>query len=306
MEEIEDYLGYAASPYLKDIEYDLNYADKDLLFFESIKVLSEPDMTRLNMNLIAFCHRGKAEFKFNGCKNLITSNQILLCPSHTTISDIMMSPDCEFKILMISDRMLQSILKDKMHVWTDLVYKHCVNLISIDSPAEQLYMLKMSNSAKNVMHIPNPSVFDIDIRHSILRACFLSVCGIIIGKFPSEDNGRTQSFSSQEILFRKFIDLLQRSKVKRHSVEYYSRKLCISSKYLSVICRNHSGKNASEWITEYLLEDIRYYLKETDYSIKEVYNILGFSNQSFFGKYVKQHFGMTPRGVRNGNKTTYK
>ena len=43
-----------------------------------------------------------------------------------------------------------------------------------------------------------------------------------------------------------------------------------------------------------MLEDIRDYLKSTDHSIKEICNILGFPNTSFFGKYVKAHFGLTP------------
>ena len=74
----------------------------------------------------------------------------------------------------------------------------------------------------------------------------------------------------------------------------YADELCITPKYLSVVCKNNSGKTASEWITEHLLEDIRYYLRQTDMSIKEVSHQLGFPNTSFFGKYVKEHFGMTP------------
>ena len=34
--------------------------------------------------------------------------------------------------------------------------------------------------------------------------------------------------------------------------------------------------------------------------MKEICEILNFPNVSFFGKYVKQHFGMTPTDYRNG------
>lgn len=47
-----------------------------------------------------------------------------------------------------------------------------------------------------------------------------------------------------------------------------------------------------------MLEDIRYYLKQTDYSIKQICDLLGFPNPSFFGKYVKEHFGQTPAYFR--------
>jgi AraC-like DNA-binding protein len=74
--------------------------------------------------------------------------------------------------------------------------------------------------------------------------------------------------------------------------------LGISAKYLSALCKKHSGKTANEWITEHVLEDIRYYLKQTDYSIKKICDLLGFPNPSFFGKYVKEHFGQTPAQFR--------
>ncbi len=87
--------------------------------------------------------------------------------------------------------------------------------------------------------------------------------------------------------------------VKRQKVESYAKELCISPKYLTAVCKKNSGKTANEWITEHVLEDIRYYLKQTDLSLKQICDRLGFPNQSFFGKYVKDHFGMTPMEFRN-------
>ena len=87
--------------------------------------------------------------------------------------------------------------------------------------------------------------------------------------------------------------------MKYRSVESYANELCISPKYLTSICKSYSGKTASDWIREQVLEDIRYYLKKTDLSIKQVSAKVGFSNASFFGKYVKEHLGMTPNEFRN-------
>ena len=62
-----------------------------------------------------------------------------------------------------------------------------------------------------------------------------------------------------------------------------------------------SGKTALEWITESLMEKIRFYLCDTDLSIKQICDLLVFANPSFFGKYVKEHFGVTPAQL-SGNK----
>ena len=74
--------------------------------------------------------------------------------------------------------------------------------------------------------------------------------------------------------------------------------LAVLPKYLSTICKKYSGKTANTWITEHVMEDIRYYLVSTDLSIKEICVRLGFPNTSFFGKYVKEHFGVTPTQMR--------
>ena len=82
-------------------------------------------------------------------------------------------------------------------------------------------------------------------------------------------------------------------------MKWYANELCISAKYLSAICKKQSGKTANEWITEHVMEDIRYNLRHTDYSIKQICDLLGFPNPSFFSNYVKEHFGMTPAQFRN-------
>ncbi|TWJ17981.1 helix-turn-helix protein [Bacteroides zoogleoformans] len=53
-----------------------------------------------------------------------------------------------------------------------------------------------------------------------------------------------------------------------------------------------------EWINEYAIEQIKQELKHSDKSIKEIADEFNFSNQSFFGKYVKAHLGMSPAQYR--------
>ncbi len=302
MDKLHNYIADIASSGSNEVEFDVNYADRDILFFENIKMLSDPEMSRIKMNLVAFCHKGKALLLLNNKPVSIHTDEIFISPSHTTFSDIMMSPDCEFKLLFVSNNMLQSMLKGKMHIWIDLIYKHNVRVIALEDPEDRTFLLHLSEIAKLLMQGQESNTFKEEIKQSILRACFLGFLGIIIRKDFPDINETGIRWQSQNQLFRRFIDMLQHEKVQHKPVDYYSNELCISSKYLSTICKKQSGKTASEWICEHLLEDIRYYLKETNYSVKEICNFLGFSNQSFFGKYVKHHFGMTPLEVRKRTK----
>ena len=138
--------------------------------------------------------------------------------------------------------------------------------------------------------------FRTDVIQSLLRGAILGLCGALKQRVLKDDVSIVAQTSNNH--FQHFLDLLHSVDVKHRTVEWYATELCITPKYLSALCKKHSGKTANEWITEHVLEDIRYYLKQTDYSIKQICDQLGFPNTSFFGKYVKEHFGMTPAKIR--------
>ena len=55
-------------------------------------------------------------------------------------------------------------------------------------------------------------------------------------------------------------------------------------------------------INEHAMEQIKYELKHSDMSIKEIADHFDFVNPSFFGKFVKQHLGMSPLQFRNSEE----
>lgn len=55
---------------------------------------------------------------------------------------------------------------------------------------------------------------------------------------------------------------------------------------------------ASEVINRCIIDDVRRLLHNSDKSVKEISNELGFPNLSFFGKYVKRMLGMSPKAYR--------
>ena len=107
------------------------------------------------------------------------------------------------------------------------------------------------------------------------------------------------SFTDQDALWENCtLDLLACTEVKKRSISYYAGKLCVTPKYLSTVCKKVSGKTAFEWINDYVVEDIKYFLKYSNKSIKEISEHQDFPNISFFGKYVKTHLGTSPTDYR--------
>lgn len=107
-----------------------------------------------------------------------------------------------------------------------------------------------------------------------------------------------QKVGQSEKIVMRFLNLLEQNAPRPRFIEYYASELCITAKHLSEVCKKVTGRTALQWITDYIVRDVRYYLLYTDLSVKEIVFALKFPNASFFGKYVRTHFGMSPTEFR--------
>lgn len=108
------------------------------------------------------------------------------------------------------------------------------------------------------------------------------------------------AFTSADNLYRSFLDLIFSTYPKPREVTWYADRLHVSPKYLSFICKSNCGETASQLIRRLVMEDVERMLGRPDKSIKEVAGELNFSTLSFFGKYVKKNFGLSPKLFRRG------
>jgi AraC-like DNA-binding protein len=100
---------------------------------------------------------------------------------------------------------------------------------------------------------------------------------------------------NREHVFEQFIKLVERHYKEHHEISFYADKLCLTSKYLSSIAREVSGKSAAAWIREYLLLEARTLLKSGQMSVQQISSLLNFSDQSHFGYFFKRYIGCSPR-----------
>ncbi|MCD8310858.1 MAG: helix-turn-helix domain-containing protein, partial [Prevotellaceae bacterium] len=100
-------------------------------------------------------------------------------------------------------------------------------------------------------------------------------------------------------IFRRFAEMLSQDNGMHRSVTYYADALCYSPKHFSKVIKQASGHTPIELINKAAMEHIKFRLKHSEKSIKEIAEEFNFSNQSFFGKYVKAHLGMSPAQYRD-------
>lgn len=274
---------------------EISYSDNDVIIIDSVNKLADISETRINLNLLTVGIAGRLHCTMNGQPIELAQNQVIICPSNVVIGDLMMSHDFQFKAVFLTDRILQSFLHEKMNVWNDVVYVYRMHVWTLNETDVKYFvhfyeMLQLQSSPAD------DSPYRSEIIQSLLRATVLALCGRFKVTLPMGETTKRPAGN----LFLRFLDLLHQTEVKHRTVDYYASVLCVSPKYLSFVCKKNSGKTANEWITEHVLEDIRYYLRSTDCSIKEICTKVGFPNASFFGKFVKTHFGVTPTQFRHG------
>lgn len=209
------------------------------------------------------------------------------------------------------------------HKITNLDFKYCGFFLS---PEYVKQISLISNSWNAILFIENNPIIALDEKESSL---FLQYYNLIRSKFETESQHHLKhlidmllqaftyefhdsmekrikidppQYNSADNLFISFLDILVNSYPKQRSVSYYAEKLFVTPKYLSAICKEISGETASGLITRYVKKDIENLLKQPNKTIKEIANELDFANLSFFGKYVKRIFGVSPKEYRENIK----
>ncbi len=294
MVQQKDYSGQL--PHIQDIQEvtpNVDYADGDVFIFDNIKEISLAQNMKVPVHVILLCKKGKMQMLINERECAMTENEILICPANSYLSECMYSSDYEGKACAFTDKILQDCLRSNVNLWNNVMYIRKINHIKIEE-ASVLYIQHLYEVLRYLINESGRPYRKEEIQ-SVIGVMLLGLCGLLYSEVGDETFDNT---SRKEFLFQKFLHNVSTSERKRHSVDYYAGQLHITPKYLSLVCKQISGKTALAWIEEYVMEDIRYYLRSSHISIKEVANKLGFPNLSFFGKYIKRTTGMSPRQLR--------
>jgi YesN/AraC family two-component response regulator len=123
---------------------------------------------------------------------------------------------------------------------------------------------------------------------------FYDMSGVIYRVEQQDQKVQTRA----DAFFAKFIRVLEQNFRHERRVSWYAEQLNITPKYLSEVVKKTSKRTPTEWIDNYVILEARVLLKNSTKSIKEIADELHFANQSFLGKYFKEHTGMSPSEFR--------
>lgn len=283
-------------------QYTYDYSDDYLVVSKNLEhILLGKERTRLSLFLIIYCASGMIQVELNDQVYLLREHDLLVSLPNKTINKILASPDHKAEIVCLSPQFLQHIIQFDRSSWKAIhqAFDHPQKHIPEDSLAAFNQYYELINSRiykKSASH-----------KKEILQHLFSAFFHEMIAKIndqADQHEADEEKVKQPDFVFKRFIELLTTDNGKHRSVAYFANELCYSPKYLSRVVKQVCGKNALTIINEHTIELIKFELRFSCKSIKEISLFFDFPNVSFFTKYVKKNLGMTPTEFRNKKKET--
>ena len=242
------------------------------------------------------CIEGESTIYINNEMYSIHKNDFLLCHPQTIFEHKITNLDFKYCGFFLSPEYVKQISLISSNSWNAILFIENNPIIALDENESSLF-LQYYNLIR--------SKFETESQHHLKQLIDMLLQAFIY-EFHDSMEKRIKidppQYNSADNLFISFLDILVNSYPKQRSVSYYAEKLFVTPKYLSAICKEISGETASDLITRYVKKDIENLLKQPNKTIKEIANELDFANLSFFGKYVKRIFGVSPKEYRENIK----
>lgn len=284
----------------KGSKNNMDYVDDDFVIKTTPEEVPHSNETiRLQCFLIVICVEGRAQLDINFKTYQLQAGELMLGLPNTIISHTMFSPQHQVRLAAFSTRFLQRIIKMEKNVWDTVAYINRNPIKFVGETSNQIFGFYRDLILAKIND--EPHYYHKEVIQCLFSALFCEMMGAISREIPASEteNDARGGLKQANYILRKFIGIMAKDNGMHRSVAYYADALCYSPKHFSKVIKQTCGRTPLEMINENAIEHIKYRLKHSDKSIKEISEEFEFPNQSFFGKYVKAHLGMSPAKYRD-------
>lgn len=267
-------------------------ADDIILSDKLTSLVNNAQPRRMTFILVALCTEGSAQFTIDTQRHDVRKNDIIIISDRHVIDDCVMSDDAKGLAMMMSVNFFYEVINDVRDISLLFQFSRNHPVVSLDEEEvgmfkEYFFFLKRKIAETN-------NRFRRDLARTLILAMFYDLSNIIYRIQQVENKRQTRA----DAIFTQFIKLVEDNYKRERRVGWYAEQLCITPKYLSETVKAVSKNTPNEWIDKYVTLETRVLLKTTTMTIKEISDELHFPNQSFLGKFFKEHVGMSPSAYR--------
>jgi len=288
-----------AKLHLEDISEQIDpYAIKNF-------IISDRDVTLPPMSadfpfvidgvVFSICIQGSAHVKINFREYTIERGTIITILPFYVVEYITRSDDLLVEFLIFStDFITEMPISGNFDISQSIMQSSC---LKISEQEAEKYLEFHSFIVKQYKRREHP--FRQAMAKGLLYALLTEIGSIYYNKYLEDNNFNEPNASShQEELVARFFKLLLEHHKQEKTLQFYADKMFLTSKYLSTIIKERTGRTAFAWINESLITSTKHLLKTTDMTVLQISEELNFPNPSFFGRFFKKHTGMTPLQYR--------
>jgi len=233
----------------------------------------------------------------------VNKGDTLFIPPAIHSNTVSFSNDLRGIVLYVDYDFIMAIVNKTMDITTGLYFsEHPFLSLSVSQydrilTQMQTLMAREEHENESYANSPNPQVIT-----ELLSSMCRTLAYEIVNCYMLSHHLQVGTWNVTDKLAQNFIVAVYNNYRKHREVAHYADLLCVTPSYLSVVVKEKTGKTALQWINDVVMSDARQLLLYSDQSIKEIVATLGFPNQSFFGKYFKQHSGKSPKRFRLENR----
>lgn len=263
---------------------------------ENFGSLPKGELRLNNQGLIVICTEGMAQFDYDGQQIRLHKSDLFLYMAHSVVTNFMSSPDFNCRQIWFTRSELWSINKYGVVSLADLAYlkQHpTVHLTADDVKLLDDYFQLLCRRMRD----SSPMLYT-DIVRSLVSTMMLEMLCIMRRDKKQDAKEDKNPGVHKRLLADKFLQLVEQSDGRIRKVDDFARQLNVTPKYLSTILKETINRRPSMMIEHFTMGAIERRLRFTDMTMQEIADDLQFPNASFFGKYFKEHAGMTPLEYR--------
>ncbi len=248
---------------------------------------------------LVLCTQGSISVSIDNNAYHINKGDTLFIPPAIYANINNFSNDLHGIIFYVDYDFIMSIVNKTMDITTGLYFSEhpflSLSVSQYDRILTQMQTLMAREAHENESYANSPSP---QVITELLSSMCRTLTYEILNCYMMSHHLQVGTWNVTDKLAQNFIVEVYNNYRKHRDVAFYADQLCVTPSYLSVVVKEKTGKTALQWINDIVMSDARQLLLYSDQSIKEIVATLGFPNQSFFGKYFKQHTGKSPKRFR--------
>ena len=272
----------------------------DLVLVENVTRIPSDKICLQDHGIIILCMAGKIRFEYDGTEIQLQKDDMFLYMAHSVACNFMISPDFNCRQIWFTRSELFNIdiytgisLADMAQLKLHPVTHFNTDDVALFDTYFKLLCRRMSDCS---------SLLQTDIVRSLLGTLMLELLSMMrrhadLSSDIDHSANQTPNFHKKRLI-DKFMRLLEQSDGRIRRVDEFASQLNITPRYLSAILKEVMNRRPSVYIQLFTLKAIEHRLRFTEKTMQEIAYDLRFPNASFFGKYFKEHTGMTPMEYR--------